>query len=123
MVTSRRRRGLVSDTAPEPVSTVDPAGVDEPDGITRAGPHKVEVKAKSPTVWTRVIPALVFLVVMLIFILQNFQNVQVSFISLHGRFPLALCLLFAAILGALIVSFLEVGRAVQIRRTNRRARL
>lgn len=92
-------------------------------GELRTDLHKVEAKAKSATVWTWVIPALVFLVVMLIFILQNFRDVEVSFLSLHGRFPLALCLMFSGILGALTVAFLELGRAVQIRRTNRRKKL
>lgn len=97
-------------------------GVGAPEGTVRTDLHRIEERAKRPTVWRRVIPAVVFLVVMLIFILQNFQGVQVSFITLHGRFPLALCLLFAGILGALVVAFLEVGRAVQIRRTKRRNR-
>ena len=79
-------------------------------------------KARSATVWTWAIPALVFIVVMLIFILQNFQNVEVSFVSLHGKFPLALCLLFAAVLGALIIAFAEIARAVQLRRRARRDR-
>ncbi len=83
--------------------------------------RRVEARARrSATVWTWVIPAIVFLVVVLIFILQNVQNVKVSFISLHGNFPLALCLLFAAILGALTVAFAEVARSVQLRRRARR---
>lgn len=65
------------------------------------------------------VPALVALVVMLIFILQNLRDVPVSFLGLSGRFPLALALLFAAILGALIVVFLELVRVVQRRRSSR----
>ncbi len=108
--------------AASPVESPDPSVEGQAEGGIRADLHKMETTAKSPTVWTRVIPALVFLVVMLIFILQNLRDVQVSFITLHGRFPLALSLLFASILGAAFVAFLEVGRAVQIRRTKRRNR-
>ncbi len=82
--------------------------------------RRVEVKARSAAVWAWVIPATVLLVVMLIFILQNFQGVEVSFISLHGKFPLALSLLFAAILGALTIAFAELARSVQLRRRTRR---
>lgn len=82
--------------------------------------RRVGAKAGNATVWTWVIPLIVFVVVMLIFILQNFQGVKVSFISLHGKFPLALCLMFAAILGALTVAFAELARTVQLRRRSRR---
>lgn len=83
---------------------------------------RAAAKAGRGTVWTWVIPILVFVVVMLIFILQNFQDVEVSFISLHGRFPLALSLFFSAVLGALIVAFAEIARSVRLRRRARRDR-
>lgn len=111
------------DSEPEPsggLSGETPTRSEEVEGFVPTEMRKVEGRAKTATVWAWVIPAIVFAVVMLIFILQNFQNVEVSFISLHGRFPLALCLLFAAILGALTVAFMELARAVQIRRTGRR---
>lgn len=72
------------------------------------------------TVWASLVFALVLLVIILVFVFQNLQSVKVSFISLHGRFPLALALVFAAVLGALLVVCLGSVRIVQLRRVARR---
>lgn len=70
--------------------------------------------------WASLIFALVLLIVILIFIFQNLQSARVSFVSLHGRFPLGLALLFAAVLGALFAVCLGVVRIVQLRLVARR---
>jgi uncharacterized integral membrane protein len=114
MARARRRLGVESDpTVPEGTLGHLEEGAER-------DARRVGAKARSASVWTWAVPAIVFVVVMLIFILQNFQGVEVSFISLHGKFPLALCLLFAAILGALTIAFAELARAVQLRRRTRR---
>jgi uncharacterized integral membrane protein len=64
----------------------------------------------------------VALLVVLVFILQNMQSVELDFLSLHGQLPLAIALLFAVILGAVIVLAFGGGRILQLRLVARRAR-
>jgi uncharacterized integral membrane protein len=66
------------------------------------------------------VPALILLIVMLVFIFQNLHDVKVSFFTASGSLPLALALLLAAILGALIVLCLGSIRILQLRRTVKR---
>ena len=72
--------------------------------------------------WTAVVVGLVILIVILVFILQNQQSVQVSFLMLSGHLPLAVALLFAMILGALIVVAFGAARILQLRMVAGRAR-
>jgi uncharacterized integral membrane protein len=72
--------------------------------------------------WTAVVVGLVALVGILIFVLQNQQGVEVSFLVFTGRLPLAVALLFAMILGALIVFAFGAARLLQLRMVAGRAR-
>lgn len=72
--------------------------------------------------WTAVVVGLVAIVVILVFILQNQQGVQVSFLVFSGHLPLAVALLFAMILGALIVFAFGAARLLQLRVVAGRAR-
>jgi lipopolysaccharide assembly protein A len=72
--------------------------------------------------WTAVVVGLIALVVILVFILQNQQSVQVSFLFFSGHLPLAVALLFAMILGALIVFAFGAARILQLRMVAGRAR-
>ena len=65
---------------------------------------------------------LLILVVVLVFILQNQQSVEVSFLFLSGHLPLAVALLFAMILGAMIVVAFGAARILQLRMVAGRAR-
>jgi len=69
-----------------------------------------------------VVVGLVALVVILVFILQNQQSVQVSFLMFSGHLPLAVALLFGMILGALIVFAFGAARLLQLRMVAGRAR-
>ena len=57
----------------------------------------------------------------LIFILQNLQSLDLSFLAFHGRLPLAVALLFAVILGAVIAVAFGGARIRQLRMVARRA--
>jgi uncharacterized integral membrane protein len=72
--------------------------------------------------WTAIVIGLVALVVILIFILQNQQAVQVTFLMFQGHLPLAVALLFALILGAVIVVAFGAARILQLRMVAGRAR-
>jgi uncharacterized integral membrane protein len=63
---------------------------------------------------------MVLVVVVLVFILQNEKQVKVSFFFLHWSIPLAVDLLFAAVLGGAIVLAATSVRALHRRRLVRR---
>jgi uncharacterized integral membrane protein len=72
--------------------------------------------------WTAIVVGLVALVVILVFILQNGQKVEVTFLMFSGQLPLAVALLFALILGAVIVFAFGAARILQLRMVAGRAR-
>jgi uncharacterized integral membrane protein len=63
---------------------------------------------------------LVFLVVVLVFILENLQDVKVSFFGAHWTIPLGVDLLLAAVLGGLVVFTAGAIRLLDVRRSARR---
>jgi uncharacterized integral membrane protein len=88
--------------------------------ITPAPPPTGVPATRAGRLWMALVPALVFLVVLLVFIFQNLHNVKISFFTASGSFPLALTVLLAAVVGALIVLCLGSIRILQLRRTVRR---
>ena len=72
--------------------------------------------------WTALVIGVVALVLILVFILQNLQSVELSFLVFHGHLPLAVALLFAVILGAVIVLAFGGARITQLRMVARSAR-
>jgi uncharacterized integral membrane protein len=57
----------------------------------------------------------VLLVAILVFILHNGQRVRVRFLMVNGTPPLGAALLFAALLGALLVLVAGAARVLQLR--------
>lgn len=92
------------------------------DAAGEAGMLRGESGTRLSGAWTAVVFGLVTLVVILVFILQNQNSVQVSFLVFSGRLPLAVALLFAMILGALIVVAFGAARILQLRIVAGRAR-
>jgi uncharacterized integral membrane protein len=72
--------------------------------------------------WTALLVGILALVLVLVFILQNLQSVDLSFLVFHGRLPLAVALLFAVVLGAVIVVAFGAARIAQLRIVARRGR-
>jgi uncharacterized integral membrane protein len=94
-----------------------------PDQTAEAGkPYPGERQTRLSGAWTALVVGIVALVVILIFILQNLQSVEVYFLVLHGHLPLAVALLFAMVLGAVVVLAFGAGRILQLRLVARRAR-
>jgi putative membrane protein len=94
-----------------------PTGAPEPDE-----PLPGERQTRLSGAWTAIVIGLVALVVILVFILQNQQTVEVTFLFFKGRLPLAVGLLFALILGAVIVVAFGAARILQLRFVAGRAR-
>ena len=64
----------------------------------------------------------VLLVAILVFILQNGQRVRVRFLMVDGTLQLGVALLFAALLGALLMLVAGAARVLQLRVVARRHR-
>jgi len=71
--------------------------------------------------WAAVVGLVVLLVLLAVFVLQNVQQVEVSYFGWEGRAPLAAALLIAAASGALIAVVAGTLRILQLRRRVRRA--
>jgi uncharacterized integral membrane protein len=85
-------------------------------------PFPGEVHTRLSGAWTALVVGIVALVLILVFILQNLQSVELSFLVFHGHLPLAVALLFAVILGAIIVLAFGGARITQLRMVARTAR-
>ncbi|HZM82178.1 MAG TPA: lipopolysaccharide assembly protein LapA domain-containing protein [Candidatus Limnocylindrales bacterium] len=57
-------------------------------------------------------------VVLIVFMLQNAGNVQITFLWMSGSLPLALALLTAAIGAAILTMGVGTARIIQLRRLN-----
>lgn len=93
-----------------------------PPDSPESGPYQGERQTRLSAVWTAITVAVVALAAILVFILQNPQSVNLSFLVFHGRLPLAIALLFAMMLGAVIVLASGAARILQLRGVARRAR-
>ena len=85
-------------------------------------PYRGERQTRLSAVWSAIAIAVVAVVAVLVFILQNPREVTVSFLVFQGRLPLAVALLFAMMLGAVIVLGAGAARILQLRGVTRRAR-
>ena len=71
-------------------------------------------------VWVAAALFAVVLLLLLIFILENGQQVDIAFFGAHGHIPLGVALLLAAILGGLLVAIPTAARIMQLRMATRR---
>jgi lipopolysaccharide assembly protein A len=93
-----------------------------PEGQPGLEPYPGERRTRLSGAWTALVVGIVALLLILLFILQNLQSVELSFIVFHGHLPLAVALLFAVILGAIIVLAFGAARITQLRMVARNAR-
>ncbi len=109
----------------EPDATAPPGAAAESVELSTEDADAAPIPTTVPTtragrLWVALILGVLLLIVILVFIFQNLQDVKVSFFAASGSLPLALALLFAAVLGALIVLTLGSVRIVQLRRAVKR---
>jgi len=93
-----------------------------PEPAESAEPLPGERRTRLSGAWTAVVIGLLALVLILVFILQNQQSVEVSFLVFHGHLPLAIAMLFALILGSIVVFAFGAARIFQLRMVAGRAR-
>jgi uncharacterized integral membrane protein len=93
-----------------------------------SGPSAPPAAAATPAVrssktgglWIGLILSALVLLLLLVFILQNGDPVQISFFALEGVLPTGVALLLAAIAGILLVAIPGSLRIMQLRRAARR---
>jgi uncharacterized integral membrane protein len=91
------------------------------DGEATLAEHTIE-PTRTSMVWTMVGIGVILLVAILVFILQNGQRVRMRFLMVDGTLQLGVALLFAALLGALLVLVAGAARVLQLRAVARRHR-
>jgi uncharacterized integral membrane protein len=78
--------------------------------------------SRTSTTWVAVSLLVVLMLLLVIFIAQNTQDVEVSFFGWSGEPPLAVALLIAATVGMVIAATAGALRILQLRRRVRRER-
>ena len=82
--------------------------------------ERVPPRTRVSGIWVASIAAVVVLLVLLIFILQNGASVKINIFGANPTLPIGVALLLAAVLGALLVALVGAARVVQLRRTTRK---
>jgi uncharacterized integral membrane protein len=102
------------------VTTTRPGdGSGQPDG-RRPGTRGRVPRSRMGGVWVALVGAAFVFLLLLIFILQNGQRAQVSFLGAHGHLPMGVALLLAAVFGVLLVALPGTARIIQLRMLGRR---
>ncbi len=99
-----------------PQQTAPPAATHQP-----LPQHRLK-RTRTSGIWVAMGFFAVILLLLLIFILQNGAEVSVSYLGMHGRLPLGVALLLAAVSGVLLVVLAGAARISQLRATARRHR-
>jgi len=86
-----------------------------------APPLKIK-RTRTSGLWVAVGFFAIILLLLLIFILQNGAEVNVSYLGAHGHLPLGVALLLAAVCGVLLVVLAGAARISQLRAVARRHR-
>lgn len=73
-------------------------------------------RSRTSSAWVGVVVFTVVFALLLIFILQNTQSVQITFFAATGNLPLAVAMLLAAVAGVLLAAVVAGLRIRQLRR-------
>lgn len=104
---------------PPPPARQPVAGARTPaNGANEDPPHPT----RAALVWAATVAVLVLLGFLIVFILQNQEQVYVQYFGLVGSVPLGIALSIAAVIGGLLVAVTGAIRIVQLRTTARRLR-
>jgi uncharacterized integral membrane protein len=112
--------GVAVNTEPQS-STQRSAAAPDPPLDPPPPPHKIR-HTRISGLWFAVAFFGVVLLFLLIFILQNGQHVDISYLGMHGHLPLGVALLLAAVCGALLTILAGVARISQLHAVARRHR-
>lgn len=100
----------------------EPHTGDTPVPPTETQPPPKPGRSRVGGAWVGLVVGAIVLILLLVFVLQNLDDVRVSFLAADGSVPLGVALLLAAVAGALVVAVPGSARILQLRRANRHAR-
>jgi lipopolysaccharide assembly protein A len=112
---------LAPESAAPDAAAPPPAAPVSPPAATAAPPLKIK-RTRTSGLWVALGFFAVVLLLLLIFILQNGEKVDISYMGAHGHLPLGVALLFAAVCGVLLVILAGAARISQLRTVARRHR-
>src|SRR5260370_40427677 len=104
------------DNSTDQAAAVSGAGADRAGAAD--GQHAVR-RTRMGGAWVAAALFAVVLLLLLIFILENGQKVDIAYFGAHGHLPLGVALLLAAVLGVLLVVIPGTARIIQLRITAR----
>lgn len=115
---------MTTDPPPSPSpSPSDESSADAPTSSVgspdRRGPARF---TRASAAWVAVGGALLLLILLIVFMLQNSTRVEVHFLGAEGTIPLGLALLIAAVAGGVVVAIAGIARITQLRINVRRER-
>lgn len=105
-------------TEPQPATGTPHADAPGPEPL----PHHTIKHTRISGLWLAVAFFAVVLLLLLIFILQNEQKVDIAYLGAHGHLPLGVALLLAAVCGALLTILAGAARMAQLHSVARRHR-
>ncbi len=113
--------------APEPSATPEPATGSKPPAVpdttrpdTTTRPRKQSLRTRAGFAWTSLVAAAIIGIILLIFILQNLNQVKVTLFFWSFSLPLGVTILLSLIAGSLVMSLAGGWRILQLRRAARR---
>jgi lipopolysaccharide assembly protein A len=111
-----------SQPAPGTAPPADNTAMAPPPEATTAPPAERDPlrRSRASNFWIAVVGFGVLLVLLVIFILQNRQSVEVSYLGLNGHMPLAAAMLISVAAGLLLAAIAGSVRILQLRRRVRR---
>lgn len=116
VVQSRQPEGDVQGRADQPGNLSSPPR-SAPDiaGTTPAKPTSVG-RSRFGGLWVGLVIAAAILILLLIFVIQNSQTVQVDYFGFSGQLPLAVAILLGVAAGGLLVAIPGTVRILQLRK-------
>lgn len=98
----------------EPAPPTAPPPTLEPQPVTPAGAPRID-RTRAGSIWMSLSVGAVFLVVLLIFVVQNTSAVRLGFLGWHFSLPIGVGILVAAVVGALVMAIAGGVRIIQLR--------
>lgn len=109
LVTETSRGDTGQEKQPQPTTSREPTA------------HKAK-RTRMSGLWVAMALFAVVLVLLLVFILENSQRVDISYFGVHGHMTLGVALLLAAVLGIVLVVIAWFARGVRVKAAARRNR-
>jgi putative membrane protein len=100
----------------------DAAAVSQPSAGQASRTVRRSPRSRIGTAWLGVCVAVLTLLVLVVFLLQNTQSVEVSFLWMEGSTPLAVALLVAVVCVAVLAILVGAARITQLRHRLRLSR-